>query len=199
MDRSAEDLFKTYDITKQLKENDFNLQNASYVFRLNFSLHNTFLLKEFLQQADIIRITAKDITLISRDRIGRSECKVWSFQIEFDFQELEDVKERFDQSFTSCDENYDTNSKKSAKKGADTIIFREFLFYNIISFIINLVMTFFLANIVISIFKYRTYKEEKMRKYTWLLRNKKEFLGKVSLSLTLGRFYEDVASAGRPQ
>jgi len=182
MERSAEDLFKSYDITKQLKENDFNLNNASYVFRLNFSLHNTFLLKEFLQQADIIRISAKEISMISRDRIGRSECKIWSFQIEFDFQELENVKERFEQSFTACDDNYDKDSQKAVKKGADTIIFREFLFYNILSFIINLVMTSFLANIVMNIFKYRTYKEEKLKKYTSLLRNKQEFLGKVRVA-----------------
>lgn len=175
--KEKEQLFKSYDITKSIKDNEFNLQNASYVFRLSFSLNNTFLLKEFLQQVDIITISAKHITLLSRDRIGKLECKEWRFNIEFDFQKLDDVQERFDLSYTSCNDNYGEENQE--KKGADLIFFREFLFYNIISFVINIILTIFLVDLIINIFKYRTFREDKIKKYTWLLRNKREFLTKV--------------------
>lgn len=45
--RASSDLITFYDITDQINK-DFSLQNASFVFNLKFSLHNTFILKDFL-------------------------------------------------------------------------------------------------------------------------------------------------------
>jgi hypothetical protein len=63
-------------------------------------------------------------------------------------------------------------------QGADSLVFSDFFIYNVICFLINMAMTVMISSIVISLLKHKTYQEQKMKKYIWLLRNRKEFLGK---------------------
>ena len=42
------EILKTFDITQQMKEADFDLSNASYVLKLHFSLNDTLSLKNYL-------------------------------------------------------------------------------------------------------------------------------------------------------
>ena len=102
--------------------------------------------------------------------------------MEFDFSELENVKENFEHSFTGCNNQHSIggDSELEGTQGADSLIFSDFFIYNVFSFLINLAMTVMISSIVISLLKHKTYQEQKMKKYIWLLRNRKEFLGKVS-------------------
>ena len=127
----------------------------------------------------MIKIEATNVTLISRNRLWKLECRNWNFEIEFDFTSLESVEESWEQSYASCGDNYETEGGSNENTGSDSVIFTEFLFFNILSFLTNIYMTFFIIDLIIKVVKYNAYKEEKMKKYTWLLRNKKDFLGKV--------------------
>jgi outer membrane receptor for Fe3+-dicitrate len=52
-----------------MKNEEFDLNNASYVLKLHFSLNDTSRLKEYLQYTDVIRIKANDIILLYKDEI----------------------------------------------------------------------------------------------------------------------------------
>lgn len=173
------EIFSSYNITKQMREQEFSLQNASYVFKLKFALNDTQLLKDYLQKVHVVKITASNLILLSKNSIGAFSCKRWEFSFEFDFKSLDKVKQKFSRNYRECkSDNFDSDDE-SKETGADSIIFQEFFIYNAISFTINFSMTIFILSVVIEIFKYRSLKAEKRSKYRWLLRNKKNFDGAV--------------------
>lgn len=174
------EILKTYDITDQMKTQDFDLNNASYVLKLHFSLNDTVRLKEYLQYTDVIRIKASDLILLYKDEIQAMSCKNWMFNIDYDFNSLDKVGERFSKSYSECKaDNFDQKEDKN-ETGSDGRIFEEFFIFNFMSFLLNFTMTVFIVQIIIEIFKYRSLKIEKVSKYRWLLRNKKNFDGKVT-------------------
>ena len=175
------EILKTFDITQQMKEADFDLSNASYVLKLHFSLNDTLSLKNYLQYVDIIRIKVNDIILLHKDEIQDLSCKNWMFTIDYDFNKLDKVKERFTKSYNECNgQNFD--QKEDQNKDNNTArIFDEFFILNLISFVLNFTMTIFIVQTIIEIFKYHSLKGEKMAKYRWLLRNKKNFSGNEAL------------------
>lgn len=102
------EILKTYDITDQMKTQDFDLNNASYVLKLHFSLNDTVRLKEYLQYTDVIRIKASDLILLYKDEIQAMSCKNWMFNIDYDFNSLDKVGERFSKSYSECKaDNFD--------------------------------------------------------------------------------------------
>ena len=174
------EILKTYDISEQMKNEEFDLNNASYVLKLHFSLNDTSRLKEYLQYTDVIRIKANDIILLYKDEIQAVSCKNWMFNIDYDFNSLDKVSERFSKSYSECKaDNFDQKESHNSG-GSSGRIFEEFFIFNLMSFLLNFTMTIFIVQIIIEIFKYRSLKIEKVSKYRWLLRNKKNFDGKVS-------------------
>lgn len=172
-------MFVSYNITKQMKQQDFSLRNASYVLKLKFALNDTELLKDYLQKVHVVRITASNLILLSKNSIGSFSCKRWEFNFEFDFKSLDKVSQRFSRNYRECkSDNFDSDDDTN-ETGADSIIFQEFFIYNAVCFTINFSMTIFILSVVIEIFKYRSLKAEKRSKYRWLLRNKKNFDGSV--------------------
>lgn len=178
------EILKTYDITDQIKNKDFDLNNASYVLKLHFSLNDTSQLREYLQYTDVIRIKANDILLLYKDEVQEISCKNWMFNIDYDFTSLDKAKENFSKSYSECKaSNFDQKNQNDLT--SDSRIFEEFFVFNLLSFLINFKMTIFIVRIIIEIFKYRILKIEKVKKYRWLLRNKKNFDGKKALKQIL--------------
>ena len=165
------EVLRTFDITDQMKSQEFDINNASYVFKLHFSLNDTSTLKDYIQNLNVIKIKASDLILLSKESGTQGECKKWTFEIEYYFNNLEKVTENLKRHFIECkasnfDQKEDTNSTK---------IFDEIFMFNLVSFGINFIMIIFIASIVVEILKYQNLKEEKLNKYRWLLRNKKNY------------------------
>ena len=166
-----------YNITDQMGSQTFDLQNASYVLKLDFSLNDTTELKKYLQQTQSIEVKANNLIYLSRSEVGSISCKQWSFSIIFDFSSLVAVHTDLQKSFQECNGNqYDRDVDEGPN---NTILFTEQFIFNLISFVTNFAMTMMIVNVIIDVFKYRSLKEEKKAKYRWLLRNKKNFEGEV--------------------
>jgi hypothetical protein len=151
------------------------------VFKFNFSLNDTTVLKDYIQYTDIIRIKANDLILLYKDEVQAESCKKWMFNIDYDFSSLDTVNEKFSKTYSECKaSNYDT-ADDSDKSGSNQRILEEFFIFNLISFSVNFLMTIYIVQIIIEFFKYRNLKIEKVSKYRWLLRNKKNFDGKTAI------------------
>ena len=154
-----------------MKNQDFDINNASYVFKLHFSLNDTSTLKDYIQNLNVIKIKASDLILLSKESSTQGECKKWTFEVEYFFNNLEKVTENLKRSFIECKaSNFDQKEDTSSTK-----IFDEIFMFNLVSFGINFVMIIFISSIVVEILKYQNLKEEKLNKYRWLLRNKKNY------------------------
>lgn len=124
----------------------------------------------------------KNLGLESRSKLGQKICRRWNFEVSFNLQKLEDPQEKLSQEFEGCSDTITETSE--VEDGADSIQFSDFFIFNIVSFIANSFLTMIIINLVINMLKYKKFKELKIRRYIWLLRHKKEFLAKVTYSLS---------------
>jgi hypothetical protein len=83
---------------------------------------------------------------------------------------------------TQYDQKEDVASVKS---------YDEIFMFNLVSFGLNLIMIIFISSIVVNIMKYQNLKEEKMNKYRWLLRNKKNYESESTLEEILKSWPEE--------
>lgn len=177
-----------YDITDPVIKGEFDMRNMSYAFKLNFHTNNTEEMKDFIHKSRFLRIRANNLIFLSKDQIKGWNCRGWEFLIEFDFITLEIINQRFDPSFEACDpeEYININEKQEGRllegEGEkhralkkENIILREIFFVNVIAFIFNMILTMQIINVTIDVFRHRKLKEEKMRMYRWLLRERKNF------------------------
>jgi len=173
-----EEFIETYDITSQIKERDFGLKNASYVFKLDFSLEDTNLLKEKLRTLRSLKVIAEDISLVSGS-YNYKTCRSWNIEISYELEELDEVKVDFEHTYKLC--NADISRKDDSGIEIPTIIFKDIMIYNFFCLILNVAMSINLITVVIDTVRYQFLEREKENKYQWLLRKNKNFTGTKAL------------------
>lgn len=177
------------DITKPLLRGNFNIENMTYELKLGFHTNNTSEMKEFIHKTRFLRIRAKDLVFVSKDKLKGWDCRGWEFLIEFDFLTLEIVKQNFEPGFQACnpedfininenqgrilsDEVFDSKYRPLKK---ENIILREIFFVSVIAFIFNIMLTMQIITTTIDVVRYRKLKSQKNKMYRWLLREQKNF------------------------
>lgn len=61
------EILNTFNITNQIKNEDFDIRNASKVLKMQLSWNDAMQLKKELSYTDMIRIRAEDIILLFKD------------------------------------------------------------------------------------------------------------------------------------
>lgn len=179
----------TYDISEYIKNEDFDMKNASYVFKFNFSLDNSVLLKQFIMDMDYLTIRAEDISLLSEGS-GSSTCRSWDIEIKFNFLELDNVDLEFEPTYKIC--SADIAEKNENTSSGYRVIFDDSYIFNFVCMIFNLMFTVILITFIIDIVRYNYLEAQKKLKYRWLLRIKQNFHGQKALQEIMKKDTEEM-------
>lgn len=169
-------------MTEVIKQKDiqFSKKNATFVFNLNFPLHDTDELKKFFQKTDKITITGEELIFRSIDMLGKPTCQNWKFQIHFDISSSSIVKFSMDKIFTNC-KKADEGDQGMSFSSSNSVIFTEIAFFNFLSMVIHCIAVMIQVNLLKSFVKYYKLNQRKMKIYAILMRERKNFLSIVSL------------------
>lgn len=165
-------------------ENVFNLLNITSLF--NFQDYD--MIKIMVKQLEFMKISARNIMLISKDGFGDSDCKNWFIDIIFIFDSLDKIRMKSDLRYTRCLERLSHFYKIEYFDGYEEYVRKEddrkkdvkskFVF-NIFCLCLNIFMTNYIVRIGSEVYKYHWLEKEKNIKLKWIRRYKRSPYARV--------------------
>lgn len=175
-----------------------NLTQENLLNKLNisplFDFRDYDIIKIMVKTLEFMKISAKNIRLISKDHYGDSDCKQWDIDILFIFNSLDKITMKNEIRNTNClarlsrlkkitfDDGYEDYVKKEMER--KRAVKNKFVF-NIFCFFVNIFMTNYIIKIGTEVYKYHWLKKEKNEKLKWIKRYKRSPYAKVKINFFL--------------
>lgn len=153
-----------------------------------FNFQDYDIIKIMVKTLEFMKVSAKNIRLISRDIYGDSDCKKWDIDILFIFNSLDKIRMKSEVKYTKClarlskfrkimfDDGFEEYEKEEMQR--KRALESKFIF-NIFCFFVNIFMTNYIIRIGTEVYKYHWLKKEKDEKLKWIKRYKRSAYARV--------------------